>query len=58
MIDNLPFWAELSSTPSSKVSLIPEWEKKVQAIIKESINQNVTSFAGVPILDVVITYNK
>ena len=48
MIDNLPFWAELSSTPSSKVSLISEWEKKVQAIIKESINQNVTSFAGVP----------
>ncbi|MDC0162834.1 GH3 auxin-responsive promoter family protein [Flavobacteriaceae bacterium] len=48
IIDNLPFWAELSSTPSSKVSLISEWEKKVQAIIKESINQNVTSFAGVP----------
>ena len=48
MIDNLPFWAELSSTPSSKVSLIFEWEKKVQAIINESIDQNVTSFAGVP----------
>ena len=48
MIDNLPFWAELSSTPSSKVSLITEWEKKVQAIINESIDQNVTSFAGVP----------
>jgi len=48
MIDNLPFWAELSSTPSSKVSLISEWEKKVQAIINESINKNVTSFAGVP----------
>src|SRR5210317_630744 len=48
MIDNLPFWAELSSTPSSKVSLISEWEKKIRAIINESINQNVTSFAGVP----------
>ena len=48
MIDNLPFWAELSSTPSSRVSLISEWEKKVQAIINESIDQNVTSFAGVP----------
>ncbi len=48
MIDNLPFWAELSSTPSSKVSLISEWEKKVRAIINKSINQNVTSFAGVP----------
>ena len=39
MIDNLPFWAELSSTPSSKTSLIPEWEDKVKAIIKESIKQ-------------------
>ena len=48
MIDNLPFWAELSSTPSSKTSLIPEWEDKVKAIIKESMNQKVTSFAGVP----------
>ena len=48
IIDNLPFWAELSSTPSQKTSLIPEWEKKVKAIIKESLNQNVTSFAGVP----------
>ena len=48
MIDNLPFWAELSSTPSSKTSLIPEWEDKVEAIIKESMNQKVTSFAGVP----------
>ena len=48
MIDNLPFWAELSSTPSSKTSLIPEWEDKVKAIIIESMNQKVTSFAGVP----------
>ena len=48
MTDNLPFWAELSSTPSSKTSLIPEWEDKVKAIIKESMNQKVTSFAGVP----------
>ena len=48
IIDNLPFWAELSSTPSSKVSLIPEWEQKVEAIISESLSQKVTSFAGVP----------
>ena len=48
IIDNLPFWAELSSTPSSKVSLIPEWEEKVEAIINESLSQKVTSFAGVP----------
>ena len=48
LIDNMPFWAELSSTPSSKVSLMSEWESKLKAIIKESTQENVTSLAGVP----------
>ena len=48
LIDNMPFWAELSSTPSNKVSLMSEWETKLQAIIKESVQENVTSLAGVP----------
>lgn len=48
LIDNLPFWAEFSSTPSNKVSLMGEWESKMKAIIEETRNENVTSFAGVP----------
>ncbi len=48
LIDNMPFWAEFSSTPSSKVSLMSEWETKMQAIVAETINENVTSLAGVP----------
>lgn len=48
LIENMPFWAELSSTPSSKVSLMSEWETKMKAIIGESMNENVTSLAGVP----------
>jgi hypothetical protein len=48
LIDNMPFWAELSSTPSNKVSLMSEWETKMNAIIQESIHENVTSLAGVP----------
>ncbi|MEA1784717.1 GH3 auxin-responsive promoter family protein [Arenibacter sp. GZD96] len=48
LIDNMPFWAELSSTPSNKVSLMSEWEEKLRAIIKESAQENVTSLAGVP----------
>ncbi len=48
LIDNMPFWAELSSTPSSKISLMSEWESKLKAIIKESAQENVTSLAGVP----------
>lgn len=48
LIDNMPFWAELSSTPSNKVSLMSEWEIKLNAIINESKLENVTSLAGVP----------
>ncbi|MDO5104437.1 GH3 auxin-responsive promoter family protein [Capnocytophaga sp.] len=48
LIENLPFWAEFSCTPSNKVSLMSEWETKLQAIIKEAKNENVTSMAGVP----------
>ncbi|MDG1570953.1 GH3 auxin-responsive promoter family protein [Robiginitalea sp. M366] len=48
LIDNMPFWAEMSSTPSNKVSLMSEWETKMQAIITESLDENVTSLAGVP----------
>jgi hypothetical protein len=48
LIDNMPLWAEFSSTPSNKVSLMSEWETKLGAIIKESVQENVTSLAGVP----------
>jgi GH3 auxin-responsive promoter len=48
LIDNMPFWAEFSSTPSSKVSLMNDWEHKMQAIVDETINENVTSLTGVP----------
>jgi len=48
LIDNMPFWAEFSSTPSNKVSLLSEWETKMAAIVDETIEENVTSLAGVP----------
>jgi len=48
LIDNMPFWAEFSSTPSNKTSLMSEWETKLMAIVNETKRENVTSFAGVP----------
>lgn len=48
LIDNMPMWAEFSSTPSNKTSLMSNWETKLPAIIKESSLENVTSLAGVP----------
>ena len=48
LIENMPLWAEFSSTPNNKISLMNDWETKLCSIIKEVKNENVTSFAGVP----------
>ncbi|MDB3863037.1 GH3 auxin-responsive promoter family protein [Flavobacteriaceae bacterium] len=48
IIQNMPFWAELSSTPSHKTSLMSEWEAKMKAIVTETLPERVTSLAGVP----------
>lgn len=48
LIDNMPLWAALSSTPSNEVSLMSNWEVKMPAIVRETIRENVTSLAGVP----------
>lgn len=48
LIDNMPIWAEFSSTPSNQVSLMGDWEIKLMAIIRETVNEDVTSLAGVP----------
>jgi len=48
LIENMPMWAEFSSTPSNKVSLMSDWETKLGAIVNETRFENVTSFAGVP----------
>ena len=48
LIENMPLWAEFSSTPSSKISLMNDWETKLLAIVTETKNENVTSLAGVP----------
>ncbi|MGJ8743775.1 GH3 auxin-responsive promoter family protein [Polaribacter sp.] len=46
--ENLPFWADFSSAPSMEVALMAEWETKMEAIIDETINENITSLVGVP----------
>ena len=48
LIENMPLWADFSSTPNKEISLMSDWETKLPAIIQEVKNENVTSFAGVP----------
>ena len=37
LIDNLPIWAELISTPGNEISLMDQWDEKIDAIIKLSL---------------------
>jgi hypothetical protein len=46
--ENLPFWVDYSSAPSQEVALMAEWETKMEAIIDETIHENITSLIGVP----------
>lgn len=48
LIENLPFWVEIRSTPNQAVALMEEWESKIEKIVDQAIKQNVTSMFGVP----------
>ncbi len=48
IIENLPFWVEMRSTPNNKISLMSEWEAKIEAMSTTSMREDVTSLAGVP----------
>ena len=48
LIDNLPVWAELISTPNNEISLMDKWDEKIEAIIKGTLQEDVRSLAGVP----------
>ena len=48
LIDNLPIWAELISTPNNEISLMDKWDEKIDAIIRGTLQEDVRSLAGVP----------
>lgn len=48
IIENMPFWADFSSAPRIETALLSEWETKMEAIVNETINENITSLVGVP----------
>lgn len=47
LIKNLYFWAKFSRTPES-ISLLPDWETKLQALTDYAIKNDVRAFMGVP----------
>jgi len=54
LIENLPFWAEFLRTPSSKIALLDEWDRKLAEVTKATLSENVTNLAGVPSWNLVL----
>lgn len=48
LLKNSPFIVEMLRTPSRKIALMADFNKKVEAICKECSKENVTNFSGVP----------
>jgi len=48
IVDNLPWWAEIRRTPSKEITLMMDWEHKIEKIVNETIHEDVYILAGVP----------
>jgi hypothetical protein len=48
MLQNMPFYGQLVKTPELAIALMDEWEEKIERMAKITMNENVTSIAGVP----------
>lgn len=48
IIKNLPIWVEFKRTPSREVTLLPDWEEKLDKMAKITSKEDVTSLSGVP----------
>ncbi len=44
----IPNWLKGNQLPSYKTNCIDEWEDKVDAIVKETVGQNMTLISGIP----------
>jgi len=48
LIENAPFWVDIIRTPKSEIALIEDFEEKLAKLTEATVNENVTSFSGVP----------
>jgi hypothetical protein len=48
MLANLSVISKFKNTPPSDIALIPDFEEKIEKIVKTTIKENITSFSGVP----------
>ncbi len=54
LIKNLPYWAEFYRTPEIAITLMENFEEKVEQIARATIDVNVTNISGVPTWNIVL----
>ncbi|MEO8795620.1 MAG: GH3 auxin-responsive promoter family protein [Daejeonella sp.] len=54
LIKNLPFWAEFYRTPDMSITLMDNFEEKVEKMAQATIDVNVTNLSGVPTWNIVL----
>lgn len=54
LMQNTPFWGHWIRTPELSIALLDEWEGKIEKLAQSTINENVTSLAGVPTWTIVL----
>lgn len=54
LMRNMPLLAQLIKTPSLKVTLIEDYEEKINRMAEETVKRNITHIAGVPTWTVVL----
>ena len=54
LLKNSPLIVEMLRTPSRKTALMADFNRKIEAICRESSRQNVTNFSGVPSWNLVL----
>jgi hypothetical protein len=54
LIKNLPFWAELYRTPDMSITLMDNYEEKIERMARATMDVNVTNISGVPTWTVVL----
>ena len=48
LLQNSPIWSSLIRTPELSIALMDEWEDKIESLAQNTINEDVSSIAGVP----------
>ena len=54
LMQNTPFWGNWIRTPELSIALLDEWESKIEKLAQSTIDENVTSLAGVPTWTIIL----